>query len=70
MKTLVTESSKSQRIWSLNNRKSDRRLDPRRKNLTQRRKNFIQNDEWRTEAKTRLDLELFEIHLLDFGSCG
>jgi hypothetical protein len=40
------------------------------KKMVSKHKNCIQNDEWRKEAKTRLDLELFEMRLLDFGSCG
>jgi hypothetical protein len=63
MKAFVAKLCETQKLENSNNKKEDLRRKPQLKN-------FIQNDEWRKKAKTKLDLELFEIHLLDFGSSG
>jgi hypothetical protein len=58
MKILAGKPSKAQTMTNSKNQKNTPRQD-----------SFIKNDEWRKKAKTRLDVELFELHLLDFG-CG
>lgn len=46
------------------------RRDDVKRDVLKKRDNFIQNDEWQKQVKTKLDVELFEMHMLGFGSCG
>jgi hypothetical protein len=48
----------------------DDNIDEKCRNGILHHKNVIHNDEWRIKAKTTLDIELFETHLIDFGSNG
>jgi hypothetical protein len=49
---------------------SDDNIDEKCLNGILQPQNVIHNDEWRIKAKTNLDIEMFETHLIDFGSNG
>ncbi|MBF0358772.1 MAG: hypothetical protein HQL70_09200 [Magnetococcales bacterium] len=59
MKAQASKPSKTQKMSPSKSQKSTTPQD-----------SFIKNDEWRKNAKRALDIELFEIHLLDFVSSG